>query len=137
MAKQHGYKAAFSLDGVELRTFLTNVSEDLARDAAETSAMGQEAKTFVSGQYGGTISLSGWYDPTDATGPDDTLFGLLQSGAEAPFVYGPHGGDAGDARFTGACLVTAYAVSAPVEDTVGFTATLQVTGAVTRDVYPA
>lgn len=135
MAKVHGKDTVFTFAGVELTTFLTDVGEDFSRDTAETTAMGQDAKTHIAGTKGAQINLSGWWDSTETTGPDEALFAAWSSGDAEAFVYGPEGDATGAKRYGGSAILTAYSPSSSVEDTVAFTATLIVTGDVTRDEY--
>lgn len=132
--KYHGKTGFFSIDGVELSPFLTDVSLDEGTDTAETSTMGDQAKTFVEGLTGGTINLSGIWDDTAVTGPDVVLNGLKGAGANA-FVLGPAGDATGKVRYTGDAILTAYARTVPIGGAVAFTASFQVTGAVTRDTF--
>lgn len=135
MAKKHGKDSVLTYAGQELTTFLTDISEDLTRDVADTTAMGQDAKTNVTGTYGGTLNLSGWWDPTDTTGPHDVLSTALLAGTYATADYGPHGDGTGAVKLSGSFAVTSYATTSPVEDTVAFTATLTLSGALTPGTY--
>lgn len=135
MAFTHGKDSAFTLASVALTTFLTNVNFSASGDVAETSAMGSEAKTYISGLTDGTISLAGWFDPTNTTGPDDTIFDSLGSETAVAWEYGPQGTGTGAVKYSGNCFVTGYAATAPIGDTVAFTAELQITGAITRGAY--
>lgn len=135
MAKTHGKDGAFTFNSVALTTFLTNINLGLSGDVAETSAMGDEAKSYISGLTDGTISLAGWFDPTAVSGVDTVLFAALGSETALAFEYGPQGTGTGAVKYTGNAFVTSYAATTPIEDTVQFTAELQITGAVTRGTY--
>lgn len=134
MAKYHGKQGHFTIDAVDLSTYLTDISLDESTDTAEVSTMGDQAKEFVEGLTGGTISLSGAWDDTATTGPDAVLNGLKGAGANA-FVYGPAGDEAGMVRYTGQAILTSYARTTPIGGAVAFTAGFQITGAVTRDTF--
>jgi hypothetical protein len=133
VAKHHGKAGHFTIDGVDLTEYLTDISLEESVDTAEVSTMGSDDKEFVEGMAGSTISLSGVWDETAVTGPDVTLSGLKGAGAN-PFVYGPAGGDPGDVTYTGSAILTSYARTTPVGGAVAFTAGFQVTGAVARAV---
>lgn len=135
MAKANGVVAKFTFNTVELSTFLTSVSEDLSRDVADATAMGATWKENTTGTAGGTFSLAGWWEPTDVTGPDATIFAAFEDGLAKAFVFGPHGSATLAKKYTGNAKVTAYAVSAAVDETVAWTATITTTGAVARGAY--
>ena len=135
MPETHGSKSVFTFAGVELTGFLTNIGFPRERDTSDTSAMGDTDKSHVVGLRGGSISLSGWYDPTDTTGPDDTLNDAFEAGDSEAFEYGPTGDTALMKKYSGNATVTNYEVTSSVEDTVAFTATLLINGAVTRGAY--
>lgn len=134
MAKYHGYKGHFSIDGVDLSSYLTDVSMDQSVDVAETSTFGTLDKTYLDGMRDATISIAGRWDDTASTGPDVVLQGLRGDGANA-FIYGPSGSTGGMVKYTGNAILTAYAPTTPIADVVAFTATFQVTGAITRTTF--
>ena len=55
--------------------------------------------------------------------------------ATLSFEYGPEGSTAGDAKYTGECIMTSYEKSGAVGDVVTYSAEFQVTGAVTRGTW--
>lgn len=134
MAKHHGKNGYFMIDGVDLTTFLTDISLEESTDTAETSTMGDEAKEYVEGLSGGSISLSGMWDDTATTGPDAVLAGLKGAGAN-PFIYGPAGGASGQVKYSGDAILTAYSRTTPIGGAVAFTASFQATGAVVRGTF--
>jgi hypothetical protein len=118
---------------------ISNVAREcnLIRDAdtAETSAFGTQDKTFVVGLVGRTFDVSGMFDAT----VDGYLNGILGQDIAAPytgvFIYGPEGSATGRVKYTGAALCIAYNDNNVVNDMASFTASFQVTGAVTRGVF--
>ena len=135
MAFVHGKNSVLHYGGVDLTTFLTDIGEDLSRDTSDTTAMGSEAKTNVAGTYGGSWSLSGWFDPTETTGPHAVLRAAFLAGTDAEVEYGPAGDTTGLVKETGQAKVTAYAATSSVEDTVAFTATLTLNGPLVPDEW--
>lgn len=133
MAKHHGKDSTFSIDAVDLTTFLDSITMPEAIDVAETSTMGQDAKTYIEGMSSGTISLSGRWDETASTGPDAVLSGLKGGGATV-FVYGPAGDASGAVTYTGDAILTGYSRTSPIGDVVAFTADFQITGPVAREI---
>lgn len=134
MAEYHGKEGHFMIDAHDLSTYLTDISIDEPVDVAETSTMGLDAKTYVEGLSGGTISIAGVWDDTATTGPDAVLSGLKGAGAN-PFLLGPAGDAAGKVRYGGSAILTSYARTVPIGGAVAFTAGFQITGPVTRDVF--
>jgi hypothetical protein len=146
MAKKHGKSSAFTITDIggaerDLSQFCDSVEMPQVVATAETSGMGDSAQEFIPGMAGATISISGSWDNTATTGPDVVLGGLLGAGGvktdgDAPtFEYGPEGSTNGLIRYTGTAILTGYTVSSAVGSKVTFTASLLVTGAVTRDVF--
>lgn len=141
MAFVHGKGAVFKIDnsGGTLQTLTAYIDgADISNkvEMAETTTMGSEVKTYVSGQSDGTLSISGKYDSTASTGPDAILDGLVGSEVTSTFEYGPEGSATGKVKYTGECFLTGYNISAPVGDVVKFTADFQISGAITKTVYP-
>lgn len=101
-------------------------------DTLETSVYGTAAKAFINGLTDGdTISLSGPLDPTLHT----QLTGLKAAGSITPLQFGPMGSVATYPRVAGSVFVTQYQISTTVGGRVEYSASLQVTGAVSNGVY--
>jgi len=128
MAFRHGKNAAFTINSVALASFLTSVDLSFDLDAADTTTFGGTWKTALAGIPGGTIELSGNYDPTASTGPADTLWTLFAAGAPVTGLFYPGGNVSGQALWTitAGCLVTSYAESSPVGGIVTFKSTINV-----------
>lgn len=135
MAFDHGKDSYFSLEGVNLTTFIDSIEHSPSLDMAETSTMGDEAKTYIPGLSDNTLSISGNFDPTDTTGPDDVLWDAYSGKAPLTFEFGPGGNANGAIKYSGECYVTSYTVSSGVGDKVTFSADIQVTGEVTRGTF--
>lgn len=141
MPFSHGKNFAFKLDNAGgtlqvLTAYLDSVELNNTVDVGETTTAGAEAKTYVSGQSDGTLSISGKYDRTATTGPHAILTGLIGLETTSSFEYGPDGSTNGYVKKTGEVFLTSYVVSSPVGDVVTFTADFQVTGAITETVWP-
>lgn len=135
MAFVHGKNAYFALGSagsetttVDLSAYFNDVSFSQDIDTAETSAFGTQAKTYVIGLQGATISLSGMHDPT----ADAQIVAALGNETALDFDYSPEGNNSGDVLYSGSCFITSYEVSSPVGDMVATSLELQITGAVTR-----
>jgi hypothetical protein len=139
MAFQHGRDGEFKLDDSsftlrDLSNFVGNVDFPRDVDAPETTVFGNAGdRTYIAGGLrGATMSISGFWDPTNSTGPDDVLSGVLGATGSLTFNYNPSGTGAGKVEYSGESILTNYSVSQPVDGVISFTADLQVTGAVTR-----
>lgn len=132
----HGKATVFKVDNsggtlTDISNVLTDVSFPQSVETAETSAFGSSAKSYVVGLSDATLSVSGNFDTT----VDAHLIAVLGQAASLSFEYGPEGSTAGDAKYTGECLMTSYEKSGAVGDVVTFSAEFQVTGAVTRGTF--
>lgn len=133
MAFGHGSKAVFKITDAggtlrDISAWLTSVAENFTADVAEITALGSLAKAYIAGLVDGTIDAEGKYDPT----PDGYLAGILGFANARAFEYHPQGTAGGTPKYTGSCFLTSYNPVHPVDDAGSFTASFQVTGAVTR-----
>lgn len=141
MAVIHGKDSYFSVEdsaGTTLRvltTYLTDASMSWEQDVAQTTTKGQTAETYLQGHTRATIALTGRYDSTVTSGPDVVINSLVGDTGTCSFEFGPEGGTTGKVKYSGECILTGYNVDSPLGDIVGFTASLQVTGAVTRGTF--
>lgn len=136
MAFVHGKDSTVKVAGTDLTTFVTDVALDQSVDVAETSTMGAEAKSYISGLSDATISITGRYDSTVTTGPDAVISGVVGGDTTTTWEFGPEGNTTGKEKYSGAGFLTTYNISAPVGDVVGFTMEIQVSGAITKATYP-
>lgn len=140
MAFVHGKGGVFKIDnaGGTLTTLTSYVGEwsiNQTTETAQTTTMGSEVHTYVSGRSDGTISVSGLYDSTASTGPDVTLAGLVGLEATSTFELGPEGGSTGKIKYSGECFLTGYEITTAAGDVVKFTADFQISGAVTKGTF--
>lgn len=138
MAFAHGKSGFFSLDDStgsvrDLSSYLNDISMPRDIETAETTTFGVSgsAKTYIVGLTDATISISGLFDAT----ADGYLAGVIGQAATLSFVYGPAGNTGGFVKYTGECVLTSYEVSTAVGDAVQASASLQVTGAITRTTF--
>lgn len=136
MAFVHGSDSVFKLDNsggslTDISSYVNNVDFPQTADVAETTTLGASNKTYIVGLKDATISLSGLWDATA-----DAIFGaVVGQSATLSFEYSPEGTGSGAIKYTGEAIMTNYAKSSPVGDVVGYSADLQVTGAVTRATH--
>lgn len=136
MAFVHGSDSVFKLDNsggslTDISSYVNNVDFPQTADVAETTTLGASNKTYIVGLKDATISLSGLWDATA-----DAIFGaVVGQSATLSFEYSPEGTGSGAVKYTGEAIMTSYSKSSPVGDVVGYSADLQVTGAVTRGTH--
>ena len=136
MAFVHGKDSKFKLDNssgslTDISSYVNNVDFPETADVAETSALGSSNKSFVVGLKDATIGLTGLWDSTA-----DAIFGaVVGQSATLSFEYSPEGTASGKVKYTGEAIMTNYSISSPVGDVVGYSAELQVSGAVTRGTH--
>lgn len=137
MAFQHGKDSALKLDNVA--GSLTDISQYVrsseglpgSAEPAETTTYGKEAKTYIQGLSDAVVSLEGVWDSAL-----DAVFGAPANWATTrSFEFGPAGSGSGAVKYSGEALISSYAVSAPVGGVVTWSATLQVSDAITRGTF--
>ncbi len=132
MAFSHGTVATFAVDPAggssytDLSVYLNEITQETETDGAETTTLGNTAKTYIPGLEDGTFEMSGLYDPTA-----DALFNTLRR-VIATFRYRPAGAGSGLPQYTGSLILTTYSVETTVEDAAMFEAEFQITGTIVR-----
>jgi len=135
LAATHGSGAIFKLNDStntlrDISTYVTTVGIPTAADTADVSTLGETYKKYISGLRDATIPLGGIYDVV----VDGYLFGRL-GGTPAPFEYFPAGTATGNVKYSGSAILTSYdGPSSDVGDANKWSATMQVSGSVTRAV---
>lgn len=132
MAKGHSRSATFHLDNsggtlTDITQYVDTANLQDAVDASEVTTLGDNAREYLEGLAGTTISLSG---PLDSV-LYSQVAGIRQSGATRSFQYRPLGATSGYPSVTGECYVSAFALNAQVGSASTFSATLTVTGTCT------
>jgi len=113
MAFKHGKDTKVFVNNTDFSTFFNNVDTTRTADVAESTTFGNNAKTYISGNKDGTLSISGFFDAT----ADATLQPLL-GGADMIITVGIDGLDATDGCSFGQGNITNYGVSSSVGDIV-------------------
>lgn len=119
----------------DIGVFCDSIDLDRDIDMADSTTIGSESKEFLPGLDGATITLGGKWDDTVTSGPDAVLAALFTAKVTADFEYGPGGNAAAKVKYSGVCYVKNYKVSTPLEGVVKFSATLQISGGVTRGAF--
>lgn len=128
MAFRHGRFAEITVNGTALSTFCDSAEINIDVDAAETTTFGKTWKTNIPGLAGGSVTLSGNYDPTASTGPSAVFTGLIGAAA-FPVLLHPGGNTSGQIRHSFNAVLTGYSESSAVSDKITFNAELILDGA--------
>lgn len=105
-------------------------------DQLEVSVFGTAAKAFVPGLTDGdTISVAGPLDATLHTHLTALKAAQSAGSSTATVTWGPAGSVSGRPKISAETYVASYGVSVGVGGRVEFTASLQVTGAVTNSTW--
>ena len=135
MAFKAGTTSYFGAGTAALTNFspyADNLSVPQTTEQLETSTFGSASKSFIVGlQDGDTITMSGPYDVTIHT----QLSTAQQAGSLLGFIFGPGGSVAAQARIAGSVYVSQYTVNSTVGGRVEYSASLQVSGAVSNSTF--
>lgn len=137
MAFKAGTTTAFYLANAaqalqNLSPYADNLSLPQSVQQLEVSAFGTASKAFIPGlQDGDTLTMSGPYDVTIHT----QLTAAKSAGSLLGFIYGPGGSVASQARLAGSVYVAQYTTNSTVGGRVEYSASLQVTGAISNGTF--
>jgi len=136
MAFVAGHNTTISYDNaagtpVDISAYADSISGlDLLTDMLDTTTFGDSSKDSIPGLKGGaSISVSGNFDSTLNT--QLVAIHALTSGASQTLKVSPAGTASGAPYISCETFLTSYNVNSAVADKVTFSATLQMTGAVT------
>ena len=130
MAFRHGRLAELTVNGSAMSTFCDSMDLSIDVDAADTTTFTKSWKTAIAGLAGGSLEISGNYDPTASTGPAAILTALIGADPFTVVAY-PGGNTSGQVSRSFSAILTAYKEGSPVGDKVSFSATLMVTDTLT------
>jgi len=128
-AKLYVSTAAGAVTDVSSYADSTSAQQDA--NQLDVSVFGAQAKAFLNGQTSGQISISGPLDVTMHT----LVSGLYAAGSSASWIYGPGGSVASQPRMAGSLNVASYNVSVAASGRLEYSASLQITGAVTNGTF--
>jgi hypothetical protein len=133
---RHGKAAVFKVDNAagsltDISNTLNSVSFPREAEVLETTSFGSSDRSYVVGFTNNTVSIEGSFDAT----VDEHLAGILAHVDTKSFEYGPEGSTSSFVKYTGECFMTSYETSTGVGDIVSYSASFQITGAVTRGAY--
>lgn len=141
LSASHGSRADFYIGtsgspgtAVSISQYLTDATQTMTRDKAETSAFKQLFKSYVAGLIDLVIPLSGTAD----VNLDGQLYGLLTmtgAGSAIQYQYAPLGiGTTGSALWTGFGFLSKYEQKSAINAAYTFTAEFQASGTPVRTV---
>jgi hypothetical protein len=117
---------------------LTNIGFSRQNDTHDTTTFGKEGHTFIAGLTNGTITIDGWWDKTASTGSATVLDSLMGLDAVTlGWEYMPEGNVNGNVKYSGECVLASLDFTQPVADLISFSATLQISGDVTKGTVSA
>lgn len=125
-----GHLSSFLVGANEIGPYVTSVTFEQDNDTLDTSTFGTTAHTFTNGLTNGKITLNGLWDKTASVGSHTVLQARIGAGTTA-MTWNPEGITSGTVKHTFVALVESYTESSAVADLVTFTASLQISGAIT------
>ena len=144
MATLTGNNGAVSINGVAVAS-VRNFSIEMTADTIETTTMGTDVRTYVSGlsQFSGSADIyfdAADFDTYESTfNPTAGLVGASGVAVKLYVDYAPSGTDA-DKTFTGNVIVTGYTVNSSfdgmVEASISFQGTAAAAYSTTNVTYP-
>lgn len=141
MAFRPGHRSFFALDTAagsltNVSGYIDTVDAPQSVEMLEVSVLGTTSKAFIPGLTDGdTISISGPYDAAIHTQLTALKAAQAAGSSTATFLYGPGGSVASQASISAECYIASYAPPTSVGGRAEWSASLQVTGAVTNTVF--
>lgn len=134
MAFVHGRTTKITVNAKDISPYTKTSSLEYAGDVHDTTGYGSTAHTKQGGLTDATFTCGGTYDNTASVGPRAALIGLLAQ--STTIVRNPEGTGTGkpNESFTG--ILSKYTETNPVDDMVTWSATFEVSGAVTITTLP-
>lgn len=127
----HGKGQVFLFATHDISAYVNNVAYKRSADSHDTTTFGQTGHTFQSGLTDGTCTLTGTYDNGASNTPKTLLETAMAAGTLTACDYREAGTGTGRTTSTFSANVSAYEEAGPVADMISWTATLQISGAVT------
>lgn len=124
---RHGKKTAVLFGNYNLSSYLNEASMSSSNETAETTAFGDDAKTYITSLVDATVSLSGMFEGEIN---DTTLNNALTNTGSTPVTICTTGLVAGEPCFFGVSISNSYEISSPVADVVTVTSDLQLDGGI-------
>lgn len=104
---------------------------DLSANQLNVSVFGTTARAYMNGQTDGKVTFAGPADSALHT----VIAGLYTAGSTTSWIYGPGGSVASQVRLAGSANVESYQINSGADGRVEYTASLQITGAITSGTF--
>jgi hypothetical protein len=124
---RHGKKTAVLFGNYNLSSYLNEASMSSSSETSETTAFGDDAKTYITSLQDATVSLSGMFE---GEVNDTTLNNALTNTSSTLVTICTTGLVAGEPCFFGVSRSNSYDISSPVADVVTVTSDLQLDGGI-------
>jgi len=121
MAFIHGKDTEVFFNNNDFGQYFNSIDFTRTADISETTAFGNSAKSYVTGDKDGTVSMSGFFDATS----DAILQPFLGSATNTDLLIGLNGTTDGKSVLFGSGIVTNYGQSSPVGDVVATSVDMQ------------
>jgi len=115
----------------DVSSYADTTGADLSSAQLNVSVFGTQAMAYLNGQTDGKLSIGGPLDVTMHT----LIAGLYSAGSTASWIYGPGGSVASQSRLAGSLNVESYSIKSDASGRVEYSASLQITGAVTAGTF--
>ena len=141
MAFKAGKDSFFNLDNVAgsptvLSPYVDTFDWPQSVDTLDVSAFGTSSKAFIPGLIDGdTVAVSGPYDVTMFTHLTAVKAAQAAGSSTASLLWGPGGSVSGQAKVSAEVYVKSLSFKAGVGGRAEYSATMQVTGAVTNSTF--
>jgi predicted secreted protein len=141
MAKTHSKLAVFSLDTAagaltDISAYITEVNLSGEMDEVDCTTLGATSRQYLAGFSEHQIELSGMYERAQDQ-MFQAIYDAFKAGtlASVSFVYGPEGNASGDVKKLGEAIMLTYETPSSIDDPVGWSASLRVTGDINTTTY--
>jgi hypothetical protein len=132
MSAVHGKNGYLLVNTQNFSTYLKSNSLDTSNDVVEVTTFGSNSKQYIQGLEDGTIPLEGVWDATV-----DGYIAAIKTAGSVAFEYGPAGNSNGLVKYSGNAILSSYSISGDTGSEISFSATLQITGDVSRGTFSA
>ena len=126
MAFVAGKDSYIEIDSTDLTSYVDSMSLSRDVNTLTVTSFGDNNEAYIAGVQGFSIDISGSFDST----ADSSIAGMFD-GAVVAFDFRPSN-SSGLPKYTGNALITNYTIDSSAGDKVSFSASLLVSGAITR-----
>ena len=126
MAFIAGKDSAITIDGTALTSYVDSMFLSRDVNTLTVTSFGDDNEAYIASVAGFNMDISGSFDST----ADAAIAGMFD-GATVAFDFRPND-TSGLPKYTGNALITNYTIDSSASDKVSFSASLLVTGAITR-----